>query len=167
MSATVHDDRGWRGVVDHEPPRTLFDAAEDARTLDDETIEARFVAFHAAHPEVFAKLVEFSLELLHAGYEHFGVGLVWERLRYESMVGHRPDEGSPWRLNNSFRSRYARLIADQVPALADVFTTRALRAARPPRERRMAGECSACADGHCRSCSDSGCQHECDLAVLL
>lgn len=42
-----------------------------------------------------------------------------------------------------------------------------IRAARPPRERRMAGECSACADGHCRSCSDSGCQHECDLAVLL
>lgn len=162
MSATVNDDRGWRGVVDHDPPRTLFDAAEEARTLADDTIESRFQAFHAAHPGVYKKLREFSFELIAAGWDHFGISVVWERVRYESMLGHRPDEQQPWRLNDNFRSRYARLLIDQEPALAEVFRVRQLRSAsRPP------GVCGSCAAGRCSHCISAACTHACDLEAIL
>lgn len=162
MSAAVHDDRGWRGVVDHDPPRTLFDAAEESRTLADDTIEGRFQAFHAAHPEVYKKLVEFSLQLVDAGWDHFGISVPWERLRYETMLGHRPDEKQPYRLNDHMRSRYARLIRDQEPRLRDVFEVRALRSAsRPP------GVCGSCAAGRCSHCISAACTHACDLEAIL
>lgn len=166
MSAAVQDDRGWRGVA-QQPERTLFDAAEEARTLAPATIEARFQAFHREHPEVYVKLVEFSVQLLDAGWDHFGISVPWERLRYETMLGASRAE-SPYKLNDNYRSRYARLIADQEPRLAEVFTLRQLRSAsRPPSARRIAGECSACVAGHCRSCSDAGCPHECDVGAML
>lgn len=166
MSA-AHDDRGWRGVLD-EPERTLFDAAQEADMLAPETIEARFVRFHREHPEVYDKLRDLALDLVHRGRTHLGIGMLWETLRYFTMLGAEPGEAEPFRLNDHFRSRYVRLLIDQEPELAEVFEVRALRSAsRPPSARRLAGECSACAAGHCRSCSGTDCPHPCDVRVLL
>ena len=122
-------DRGWRGVVDHEPPRTLFDAAQEAELLAPQTIEARFQSFHAEHPEVYRQLRKMALSLVHRGYTHIGIGMLWETLRYHSMLGSRPDEAEAFRLNDNFRSRYVRLLTDQEPELAEVFELRRLRSA--------------------------------------
>lgn len=163
MTTHALDDRGWRGAVD-EPARTLFDAAQEADMLAPATIEGRFQAFHAAHPQVYRKLIEFSRELVAAGWDHFGISVVWERLRYETMLGAHRDEDC-YKLNDQYRSRYARLIIDQVPELADVFTIRALRsAARLP---LLGTVCGSCGNGHCRNCHTSDCGHECDLAAIL
>jgi len=151
---TALDDRGWRGVVETE--RTLFDAATDAEMLAPETIEARFQAFHAAHPEVYTRLRIYALELVNAGWEHFGISVVWERVRYETMLGAHAGEDS-FKLNDHFRSRYARLLIDQEPRLAEVFTTRQLRSAsKPP-------VCGSCATGTCRHCLGHSCAHRCDV----
>lgn len=154
------DDRGWRGVVE-QPERTLFDAALEAELVEPATIEGRFLAFHHAHPEVYAKLVEYALDLKRRGWDHFGISVVWERLRYETMLGHRPDEDQPYRLNDHFRSRFARLIIDQEPELAEVFEVRALRSASPP------PPCASCRAGSCRNCHGPSCGHACDVSDLL
>lgn len=125
---TSLDDRGWRGIAE-TPQRTLFEAAQEAALLDDDTIEARFQKFHREHGEVYAKLVEFSRELVAAGWDHFGVSVPWERVRYETMLGAKRGQAQPWKLNDNLRSRYARLIIDREPDLADVFTVRTLRSA--------------------------------------
>jgi hypothetical protein len=119
-------DRGWRGVVDHDPPRTLFDAAQEAELLAPQTIEGRFVATHREHPEIFEALREIALQLVREGWGHFGISTCWEVLRYRSMIG--TSEGR-FKLDDNLKSRYARLLADQVPELAEVFELRRLRSA--------------------------------------
>lgn len=166
MTAAL-DDRGWRGVV-QEPERTLFDAAVESELLDDPTIEARFQAFHRAHPEVYAELVRMAFELREAGWERFGLATLWETLRYRSMAGARPGEPEPYKLNNDFRSRYSRLIADTVPELAEAFEMRALRSASvPPPGVEGRRKCGSCRSGQCSHCLGSGCDHECAIGALL
>lgn len=124
----MRDDRGWRGVVD-TPPRTLFDALTEHDLLDDETIEAKFQFFHQEHPEVYAKLRELALDLVRRGHrKHLGMKMLWETLRYFTILG-APTDSEPFRLNNNYTARYARLLMDQEPELADVFETRVLRSA--------------------------------------
>lgn len=130
MSTTRHaayrDDRGVRGVL---PETTLFDHVVEAELLAPRTIEARFVAFHAEHPEVLAKLRELALGLVRRGHRHLGIGVLWETLRYQTLLGYRPDEAEPYRLNDHYRSRYARLLMETTPELEGVFETRELKTA--------------------------------------
>ena len=95
--------------------------AEDARTLPE-----RFAAFHAAHPEVYDHLVDMARNLYRNGWMRFGIAMLWENLRYTTMLGAGPGE-EPYRLNNSYRSRYARLIMATEPDLDGVFELRELR----------------------------------------
>lgn len=125
MRRGIVDDRGVRGVL---PDRTLFDAEFESESLDPVTIEARFIRFHQAHPEVYRELRRMALGLVHRGWTHIGIGSLWETLRYHSMLGSTPDE-SPVKLNNDFRSRYSRLLQEAEPELAGVFETRRLKTA--------------------------------------
>ena len=60
-----------------------------------------------------------------AGRERIGIGMLYEVLRWETMVGDL--SGTTYKLNNNHRSRYARMIADREPGLADIFETRELK----------------------------------------
>lgn len=92
---------------------------------DERTIEERFERFHAANPEVYRLLVHYTRTLRRAGRERIGISLVWERLRWDVAIRTVGDE---LKLDNSYRSRYARRIMRDEPDLAGVFETRALRA---------------------------------------
>jgi hypothetical protein len=99
-------------VPDHEP---------------DATIQERFEAFHAANPAVYERLCDLARSLVRKGHQRVGIGVLWETLRYTELSTR--DAGSEFKLNDHYRSRYARLIADNEPDLADVFELRKLRAA--------------------------------------
>lgn len=88
-------------------------------------LDREFDGFHARHPEVYLELVRLGRTLLARGYTHLGIGMLWETLRYTSMLGASPGEDT-YRLNNNHRSRYARLIMEREPGFAGVFETRAL-----------------------------------------
>jgi hypothetical protein len=100
------------------------DAVRQARAA---TIEARFQEFHAAHPEVYVKLVQLANDLVDRGWSHLGIGMLWETLRYYTMLGSHPDE-DVFRLNDHYRSRYARMIMEQERRLEGIFEIRELRA---------------------------------------
>ena len=83
------------------------------------------MAFHAAHPEVYAAVVRFAREVRGRGFKRFGMRAIWERARWFLAI--ESEEGE-YRLNDNFISRYARLVMQQEPDLVDFFEVRELRA---------------------------------------
>ncbi len=96
-------------------------------TLFDDSIETRFLAFHEANPKVWELLVRFTFELVDHGYKHAGISLIWERMRWEMSLQTTDPEG--FKLNNDFRSRYARRLMKHYPEWEGFFRTRELRVA--------------------------------------
>jgi hypothetical protein len=92
------------------------------------TIEERFQAFHQANPWVYRALVTLARRRTAVGIRRIGIGMLFEVLRWE-WQGATTDPNAAFKLNNSYRSRYARLIAANEPDLADVFEQRELKAA--------------------------------------
>ena len=91
----------------------------------DDTIDARFQAFHQQNPHVFALLVRLAREAQQRGARRIGAKALMERARWDLALETSGDE---YRLNNDYTSRYARLIADTHPDLAGLFQFRRLAA---------------------------------------
>jgi hypothetical protein len=90
------------------------------------TIDQRFATFHGDYPQVYRLMVGFARQARKRGYEHYGIAAITERARWEVHMTWGPDwEG--FKLNNDFKSRYARLIMDTEPDLAGFFRVRRLR----------------------------------------
>lgn len=88
------------------------------------SINAAFEEFHRLNPEIYARLVILSRTALAAGRIRIGIGALWERMRWDYMLS---STGDMYKLNNNFRSRYARLIAKNEPQLSSLFAFRTLR----------------------------------------
>jgi hypothetical protein len=101
-------------------------------------IAAKFAEFHTAHPWVYDRLKELALELKHSGVDHYGIGGLYETLRYEASLRAKDDEG--FKLNNNFRALYARMLAQDEPSLQDFFK---FRLRRPRGTQFMAPEVDA------------------------
>ncbi len=85
-------------------------------------IQTRFEAFHSAHPEVYEELVKVARRQFR-GTGHIGIGCCWEVLRWRLQSR----RGKKLKLDNTWRSRYARMIQAREPELAGAFRTRRLR----------------------------------------
>jgi hypothetical protein len=92
------------------------------------TLDERFDSFHAANPWVYEALEELTAQWVEGGGGRIGVKALFERLRWSSP---RIANGEPFRLNNDFTSRYARLLRIRHPEWAAVFEVRRLRTAEP------------------------------------
>lgn len=90
----------------------------------DDTIQARFEAFHAANPWVLTSLEKLTREHLETGARRLGIGMLWEVIRWKYASATRGDD---FKANNNFRSRYVRLLRDLHPEWSDVFNVRELR----------------------------------------
>lgn len=88
--------------------------------LPTQTITERFWAFHHANPHVADALEDLALDLIRRGRKRIGIAMLFETLRWHSLR----TEGDEYRLNNSYRALYARLLADRHPDLCDAFETR-------------------------------------------
>lgn len=85
--------------------------------------EAKFREFHADNPQVYAKLVELTREAKSAGRTKIGIGMLFEVLRWHSYISTTDPD---YKMNNNYRSRYARLIQQNEPDLAGMFDMREL-----------------------------------------
>ena len=86
-------------------------------------IDREFVAFHKANPIIFDKIVNYTHQLKLAGRKHYGIAAIIERVRWDYAIDVRYDEKG-FKINNNFRSRYARLIEQKFPELKGFFRTR-------------------------------------------
>jgi hypothetical protein len=92
------------------------------------TIQQRFEEFHAANPWVYAELCRLAREVQGRGHKRIAIDYLFGYIRWTQLM--RPvDPTSPFKLNDHYRSRYARLIMATEPDLANFFETRELRAA--------------------------------------
>ena len=119
----------WADETDGQGPiRRALTRIPRARTVSDErTIDERFAAFHAAHPDVYTTLVALCREARSRGRRHLGIGMLWEVLRWNRLLAGLPDPGEDRKLNDHYRSRFARMIMEGEPDLRGIFETRALR----------------------------------------
>ena len=81
----------------------------------------RFERFHRENPGVYRRLLEMARELRRKGRTRLGIGMLFEVLRYESLI---QTTGEPWKLNNTHRAWYARMLLAE-PDLQGLFETRA------------------------------------------
>ena len=90
------------------------------------SIENSFMTFHRENPRVYSSLVSLvrRYQVKH-GAVRVGIGMFWELLRWDMLMS---TDHYEFKLNNNYRSRYARLIMDNEPGLGDCFQVRELRA---------------------------------------
>jgi hypothetical protein len=89
-------------------------------------LDLAFAAFHAANPGVYEALRRLALRAVDKGHTTIGIGMLWEALRWEVFVDAVDPSQAEWKLNNSYRSRYARLLMASEPKLRFAFETRRL-----------------------------------------
>lgn len=88
-------------------------------------LEDKFWEFHAAHPEVYRKLRDLALQMRRRGVQQYGIAGLFEVLRWRETLRTRDADG--FKLNNSLRSFYARLLMEKEPELKGFFEVRTLR----------------------------------------
>ena len=94
--------------------------------FESKSIQRAFEAFDESRPEVYRYLLQLALDLYAKGFRHYGIGALWERMRWHFHV--ERDQAEEYKLNNNYRSRYVRKMIAEHPELEDFFETRALRA---------------------------------------
>lgn len=96
-------------------------AATHAHALQD-----RFEQFHQRNPHVYLELEALAQQWFHAGHHVVGMKMLWEALRWNTGIR---TSGDSWRLNNSWTSRYARMLLENHPEWRGRIRVRELRAA--------------------------------------
>jgi hypothetical protein len=89
-------------------------------------LDAKFEKYHSKNPTIYTTLVTLAYQAKNAGKSKIGVGMLWEIMRWEHFLS--TDDESKFKLCNSYRSRYARLIMENEEGLQGIFNTRSLRA---------------------------------------
>lgn len=88
------------------------------------SLDLKFDRFHSDNPHVYEILRDLALQAKNAG-QRVGIGCLWEVLRWKMLVDVKYT--GEYKLNNSFRSRYARMLMFYEPSLKGFFETRILR----------------------------------------
>lgn len=92
--------------------------------LFDTTLQQKFEKYHQDNPHVLSTLINMTDDAIAKGHNRLGMDLLFNVLRWESMISTRGDE---YKINNSYSSRYVRLIEELRPDLIGVFSKRELR----------------------------------------
>ncbi len=111
-----------------QPPvfRSLPLFTMSSRALTPDKIQRQFEKFHHNNPGVYSRLVALARQLKAANVTRYGIGSLFEVLRWERSL--KKAKGERFLLNNNYRSRYVRLIERQEPDLKGFFETRKLTA---------------------------------------
>ena len=96
----------------------------DIEVSKDATIKERFDAFHKANPRVYQELKRLAFILVNRGHKRIGMQMLFEQMRWQWYE--RTIDTSGFKLNNDYAAYYSRLLMEQEPELAGVFTTRSV-----------------------------------------
>ena len=93
--------------------------------VEGETIQDRFESFHDLNPWILTALIRLADDLVEQGASRIGVKMLVEVLRWSHA---RQTQGDAFKINNTYASRYARLIVSARPDLAPMIEQRVLTA---------------------------------------
>lgn len=86
-------------------------------------LDESFWNFHYTNRHVLDKLINMSDELKDSGNSRISMKMLFEVIRFRHLVS---TKGDLFLLNNSYTSRYVRLIEETRPDLAKLFEKRSL-----------------------------------------
>lgn len=86
-----------------------------------DTVDARFESFHALNPHVYDALIVLASHYRALGRTRISMRFLFECLRMNRAI---ETVGDDFKLNNSFTSRYARMVAEREPNLGALFELR-------------------------------------------
>ena len=90
------------------------------------TLQERFEAFHAAHPEIYDEFKRLAERLYHQGRPHYGAKAIFEYIRLNrALDGRAGDE--EYKINNNYTSRYVRVLIEEDHRFGAFFELRQLR----------------------------------------
>lgn len=84
-------------------------------------VVAKFWRYHKENPHVFELFRHYSMAVKKAGRKTYGAGAIFERIRWHLSV---ETSGDDFKLNNNFRSCYARLLIMEDSSFDGFFLTR-------------------------------------------
>lgn len=119
---------GGRIVMFQQLPLTDWAEFVDVAELAGEPLSERFRRFHEANPWIYRHLERMALDMADRGRRRIGMKMLAEVLRWQYQI-QTSDPTSNFKLNNSYVSRYARLLIENHPRLADLIETRRLKSA--------------------------------------
>lgn len=98
------------------------------KNLDpDETyLQLKFLEYHEARPEVYGYLRDFMFQAKKSGRKTYPINGLFERVRWHMDV--ETKDGDGYKMNNNYRSRYARMLMRDYPEFAGFFEIRVLKA---------------------------------------
>jgi hypothetical protein len=100
-------------------------------------IFGRFTAFYKANPQVWTLFKGFTNELIAAGFDHYSVDAVFQRIRWHVNIETKSEDGL--KLNDHYRAYYARLYAVAFPQHDGFYRIRRrISAERPAEEHDLA-----------------------------
>lgn len=92
------------------------------------SIQSLFETFHTKNPHVYKHLVTLARQVRDTGYKHYSINSLFERLRWHYQFDVVTSDR--FKLNNNFRSRYARLVMEKETDLQGFFKLRSVNHAR-------------------------------------
>ena len=90
-----------------------------------EPIWKRFLAFDAANPHVYRRVVQLARKAKMRGLEHYSIDGIFHVMRWEIAI--RTKSNDQFRLNSDYTSHYARMVMSRNADLKDFFETRKQR----------------------------------------
>lgn len=104
---------------------TIFDLYDTGHVgpQPEATIREAFLRFHHDNPHVYEELVRLTRRAWQTGNHRIGIGMLFEVLRWRHMLR---TSGDDFKLNNNYRSYYARMILARHPEFGDIFELRRL-----------------------------------------
>ena len=93
-----------------------------AKTRRDE-IDQQAANFSTANPLVAKLFEDFTFDVISRGFKNYSVNAIFERIRWETDQADR-DGRSTFKLNNNYRSWFAREFMEQYPDYDGFFRTR-------------------------------------------
>lgn len=90
------------------------------------SIQQRFDEFHQLNPWVYDELCTLARQVKQRGHQRIAIDYLFGYIRWTQLMRPR-DPSSSFKLNDHFRSRYARLLMEQEPDLEGLFELRELR----------------------------------------
>jgi hypothetical protein len=97
---------------------SLFDQEKETAA------EQRFREFDEKNPAVYKNIIRLTRDLLARGHKRVGMQMIFEVIRWQSMLR---TEGDQFKMNNNYASRYARKAMEEFPEFDGVFEIRKLQ----------------------------------------
>lgn len=113
----------------HEPLMPdFFDDRPPWLAVPQTDLEKKFAEFHRVNPKVYEAIEKRCLTLFDLGRTRIGVAELVEELRYDPRL---VTQGETFKINNSYRSFYARLLIHHHSKLASVIGIREQTSSQP------------------------------------